>query len=163
MTLSSSDCAVLLQDVGWWANNELERWRKWSWPNLRSCPSITWRDWGKPQNETSLDGWSQGQYLKLGPPEFEATVLATWLQPFGKVGYINEIMVKFCDFNVCLWRGPREGESNTQVLLCTLFLVTGRRAVRRNWTHTCSSLKTLTCLCTWRSQWVPCIMSLVLC
>jgi hypothetical protein len=44
---------------------------------LRHFPGITWRDWGKPQNPQSGQlAWD----LNLGPPEYEAEVLTSWLQ-----------------------------------------------------------------------------------
>ena len=68
------------QMLGWLVSNDLERL-------AGNCHGLTWhpilafvwRDWEKPWKTSCLYGWSPGQNLPLGPPEYKTAVQHTWL------------------------------------------------------------------------------------
>jgi hypothetical protein len=69
--------------VGWLMNDDLLEigWKR-SWPNLRTIPVFSWRDWGKPR-KTCHDRRCPGRDSKRSPPECKCTSLS--LDQPGKV------------------------------------------------------------------------------
>jgi hypothetical protein len=49
--------------------------RKWSWPNLRYCPSIFLEKLRKTTKSPYQDRWSSGLDFNVGPHEHKARII----------------------------------------------------------------------------------------